>query len=312
MAERIVAAVRLSRKVGEGVEMQEDLITIMQKWVRKVIFLKPGPETERLKRELVDTVTKKYFDLADVSGRKSAVPVLQGIGGAEAVEAASTLSGAPLRALSGYRRRNVTWFTQEVNTNTTALSSELKAELARASRDQISRARLVTDVTESYDAELKQIKRARKRLAQANKDLANAEATQNKRLIKVARDERIKAMQATRRVETAMGRLENRVQGAARDAVRREQQQAQLASYRQAGFTVFTWVSVNGSAGCPDCISLHGETHKLADWHGRSPGDGQTVCQDSCMCQLTPEQFVVSNDTLATPINPFLFDSFND
>ncbi len=306
MADRIIAAVRLKRKVLEGVNQQSDILDILDAFTRKVLFARPGPETERLKEELVLLMRKKYFPLADESGRKSAIPILDRIGGAEAVQSASRLSGDSLRFLSGYRQKNIAWFTQEVNTGTTALSSELKAEIARASRDGVSRARMVDDVIGSYKAELKQIRKARKRFAEANKFVANAEATGDIKAIKLAHKERTLAHAGTRRVTTAMGRLENKVQGDARDAVRREAQRAQLASYKQAGFRVYTWVAVNGSIACPDCTSLHGETRSIALWHGNMPGDGHTVCLDSCVCELVPNEFTVDNKSIAGPVNPFL------
>ena len=311
MADRIVAAVRLKRKLMEGVSMQGDILATIQKYTRKLLFAHPGRETDRLKRELVKLVTKQYFKDAVKSGRKSAVPILDRIGGIELVESVGKLSGVPLRVLSTFNTRNTKWFAQEVTTNTAALSSELKAELARAARDGVAKRDMVDRVTKAYQAELKQIKKARKHLSAANKAVANAEATGDIKAIRAAKKARSQAASATRKVKTAMGRLENNVQGVARDAVRRDMQEAQLASYRQAGFRVFSWVTVNGSLGCPDCIALHGTTHTYQEWQGQGPGDGQTVCLDSCMCELVPEQFTENNKSIEGPVNPYLFDELN-
>ena len=304
MADKIVAAVRLKRKVLEGVDMQQDIVTILQEMSRKVLFSAPGPETDKIRQEMVDLLQKEYFPLAEESGRKSAVPILERLG----VEPTKRLSGAPLGFLSGYRQKNTLWFSKEVETGTKALSSQLQAEIARASRDGVSRRRMITNVIDSYNAELRAIKTKRKSLAEANKALANAEATGDIKAIKAARKVRNNAAAATRRVTTAMGRLENRVQGAARDAVRREAQRGQLAQYRQEGFTVYTWVAVNGSLACPDCTALHNQTRSYAQWHGEMPGDGHTVCMDSCVCELVPEQYVTNNKSLEQPVNPYLFD----
>ena len=305
MADKIIAAVRLKRKVLEGVGMQDDINVLLQDFVRKVLFARPGPETERLKRELVDQMRKRYLPEAVVSGRKSAVPILERLGD-ETVKQASKLTGPALKFLSGYTQKNIAWFTQEVNTGTVALSSELKAELARATRDGVSRRRMISRVIDSYKAELKQIRRARKRLAEANKAVANAEATGDLKAIRAAKKIRNQARSATTRVKTAMGRLETKVQGAARDAVRREAQRAQFASYKQAGYRTYTWVAVNGSEACPDCSALHGETRSEQQWHGNMPGDGHTVCGDSCMCELVPDEFAKGNKSIEGPVNPYL------
>lgn len=305
MSDKIIAAVRLKRKVLEGVDQQGDINQILIEFTRKVLFARPGPETERLKRELVDLMRNRYFPLADESGRKSAIPILERIG-PEKVAKASRLTGPALKFLSGYRQKNLRWFAQAVETGTAALSSELKAELFRASRDGLSKQKMIDRVIESYNAELKQLKKARARFAEANKAVANAEATGDLKAIRAAKKLRSQAHQGTTRVTTAMGRLENKVQGEARDAVRREAQRAQFAAYKQVGYDTYTWVAVNGSEACPDCEALHGETRTEAAWHGRKPGDGQTVCGASCMCELVPDEFAKDNRSIEGPVNPYL------
>ena len=308
MADRIVAAVRMKRKVLEGVDQQADIIDILNTYVRRTIFARPDKETAKIKRDLIALMRQRYLKRADESGRRSAAPILDRVGGEAAVAKGARLSGVPLRFLSGYRQANIKWFAQEIEAGTKLLSSELKAELARAARDSVSRADMITDVIDSYKAELRQTKKARKALTKANKALANAEATGDLKAVKAARAARRKAKSAAHNVKTAMGRLETRVQGAARDAVRRETQRAQLATYRQAGYTVYTWVSVNGSESCPSCIDLHGQTRPLKAWHGNQPGDGHTYCLSSCMCELVPEEFTVDNESIKEPVNPYLFE----
>ena len=307
MAKQIVAAVRLKRKVLEGVNMQSDVLDILTAYTRQVMFTRPGPETTRMRNELIRLMRAKYFPIAEESGHKSAVPVLDKIGGEAAVESASPITGTPARVFSAYRTNNTRWFAEEVNAGTSALSSELRAEIARASRDGIAQAQMRTDVINSYKAELKAIKAKRKILRAANIDVANAEATGDLKAIKAAKKEVAKAKAATRRVSTAMGRLENKVQGAARDAVRRETQQAQFASYRQAGYHTFTWVAVGGSLACPDCDALHNDTRSVREWQGQMPGDGHTVCLDSCICELVPDQFIDKEKPITGPVNPYLF-----
>ena len=305
MAASIIAAVNLKARVLAGVEQQQDIDDLLLRYTRLSLFNEPGPKTTQMRKDLVALMKSKYFPRATESGRKSAVPILNAIGGAEAVEAGTTLTGSNLTFLSSYRQANTRWFAAEVDSGTKALSSELKAQIARAQRDGIAQVRMRRDVINSYDAELRALKSKRKVLAEANRGVAKAEASANVKAIKAAKKLRSKAQANIRKVMTAMGRLENKVQVAARDAIRREAQRAELASFRQAGYRTFTWVAVNGSLACPDCSSLHGETRGFAQWHGNQPGDGHTVCMDSCVCELVPNELMVK-DNITGPVNPFL------
>ena len=305
MAASIIAAVNLKARVLAGVEQQQDIDALLLSYTKLSLFGDPGPKTTQMRRDLVALMRTKYFPRATESGRKSAVPILNAVGGAEAVEAGATLTGSNLTFLSSYRQANTRWFASEVDSGTKALSGELNADIARASRDGIAQTRMRRDVINSYEAELKALKSKRRILAQANRDVAKAEASANAKVISAAKKVRRNAQAGVRRVSTAMGRLENKVQGAARDAVRREAQRAELASFRQAGYRTFTWVAVNGSLACPDCSSLHGETRGFAQWHGNQPGDGHTVCMDSCVCELVPNELMVK-DNITGPVNPFL------
>ena len=102
-----------------------------------------------------------------------------------------------------------------------------------------------------------------------------------------------------------LARFENKVQGHVRDNIRREAQEAQVAVFRQAGFRVFTWISVNGVESCPTCQARHGETRTWQEWRGDAPGDGTTLCGESCQCQLIPETYFKGNPSLAEPVNLF-------
>lgn len=311
MSKHIVAAVRLKRKVMEGVNMQSDVLDILKAYTRQVLFVRPGPETTKIRNEFIRLMRAKYFPIAEESGHKSAVPILDSIGGQAAIDSATPVAGTPLRVFSRYTTHNTIWFAEQVNSGTLALSAEMRSEIARASRDGIAQARMRTNVINSYNAELKSLTAKRKVLRQANIAVANAEATGDIKAIRAAKAIRAKSMSSVRNVSTAMGRMENKVQSAARDAVRRQLQQAQFASYRQAGYTVFTWVTVGGSESCPDCNALHGETRSVQDWHGQEPGDGHTVCMGSCICEFVPEQFINKKLPITGPVNPYLFDQLD-
>lgn len=299
---RIVAAVRLKREVLEGVIRQTDLHALVAKYARVSLFTDNQAQAVRLREQIKSAMRKKYFPAAEASGYKSAGPVLESLG----KPGNPSLSGPSLRFLTKYKKANLRWFAAEIETGFKTLSGEVQAAFARAQRDGIGRRTLLKQLTDSTKEEMAALAKKRRLLARVNREYAKAESTGKLRLIREARKARAKARAAVNRVTTALGRFENKVQGAARDAVRREAQRAQLAAYRQSGYRVYTWVTVNGSAACPDCSSLHGETRSIRDWHGMQPGDGHTYCGDSCMCELAPEDFCRDNEQITGPINPYL------
>jgi len=299
---RIVAAVKLKREVLEGVRQQMDLHTLVSRWAKTSLFTDNAREAAKLKKRIKALLRRKYFPAAEYSGRKSAGPILESLGR----DPNPVLKGPALRFLSKYKSANLKWFDAELQTGLDTMSGEIKAAFARAQRDGIARKTLLEQMTTAGREEMAALKKKRSLLAKANRSLAKAESTGKLNLIHEARKARTKARAAVNRVTTALGRFEKKVQGAARDAVRREAQRSQLSAYRASGYTVFTWVAVNGSVACPDCSSLHGETRQLSGWRGMQPGDGHTRCGDSCMCELVPENFTRDNEKITGPVNPYL------
>jgi len=302
MPQRIIAAVKLKREVLEGVRMQEDLLAVITKYARASLFTNSKRTTAKMRRDIKRLMRQIYYPEADRAGRASAAPILESLG----KPPTPRLTGPSLRFLSTYRRKNVAWFMAEVDTGLATLSGETQAALARAARDSIAQRTVVQQLTLSYQEEMAAQKIKRAALEKANRALAKAESTGDLRAIKAARDARTKARSAVNNVKPSMGRFETKVQGAARDSIRREEQRAQQAAYRQSGYTEFTWVAVNGSVACPDCIDLHGETRMIRAWNGEMPGDGHTVCLSSCVCELVPSAFTKDNEQITGPVNPYL------
>lgn len=80
---------------------------------------------------------------------------------------------------------------------------------------------------------------------------------------------------------------------------RRAGADAELATFINAGFDQFAWITVNGTDACPDCRKRQGAIGDTAFWDdlGR-PGDGRTVCKQYCFCMLVPAQTLISNSSL--------------
>lgn len=306
MAERIVASVRRMREVVEAEAVQDDLHSLVARYARAQLYRQAGPQTEKLRREIVGLLAKKYFPAARRAGIEASGPVLDAMGGRSLVARGSALRGGVLASFKRYHRSNLAVLEAGLRQEIGGLTAEIDLAFSRAARDGVARKTLIADLVAADRGELRQIARARKRLRAAISRLGSAEESGDTALIRKARKEVRLSKQSVRATRSFYARFEVRVQGHARDAVRREAQRAQFYAFQQAGFTeTFTWVSVNGSDACPSCIELHGQTKTAAGWRGQQPGDGQTLCGESCMCQLIPNEYTRDNETLRQPVNPY-------
>lgn len=306
MAERIVAAVKRQREVIEGVQQQTELHGLISRYATAQLYHRTGPQTERLRREIVHLLAKKYFPLAQKVGVESAAPILDGLGGSQLVEKGNVLRGRVLRGFKQYHQANIRTFETELAQEIGTLRGEVRSAFARARRDGATRKQLVRDLLDADKSELKRLAEVRREIQAKGKAVAKAEATGTKPQIRKARRELAKAKAKIRTTKSFYARFETRVQGRARDAVRREAQRAQYHAFKQAGFTgTYTWVAVNGSDACPSCEALHGTNGLERTWRGRMPGDGHTYCGASCQCQLVPDEYVAGRDSLSQPINPY-------
>lgn len=298
MAKQIVAAVRAQREVIEGVGQQDALTELISQYATRSLYLNPDAETEDLRQAIVGRLAKEYLPEAQRAGMNAASSILDGIGGSDLVRKGSQLRGGALADFKRYHRSNLAALEAELDKETGGLSAEIKAAFARAERDGVARKQLIEDLVASDRAELERLATVRREeIRPASKALAQAEAEGNERQIADARDALKQAKAKIRTTKSFLARFETAVQGRARDAVRRECQQAQFSAFKQAGFATgaFAWVAINGPDACPQCVALHGTKKTAAQWRGQMPGDGQTYCGAACECQLVPEEFLASN-----------------
>ena len=315
MPDQIRVAVAITRPVVDGVEIQSHLQAMIAKYARAALYTHTAAQVEALRKQIVQAMAKQYLPYAQAIGKASAEPVLKALGGSELVAKGNKIRGAILQGLKQHHRGNLMAFRAELVREAGQLSGDVEVAFAKALRDGRAHKQLVTDLLTADRAEMKAIAEARKQVEAAAETLGKKEAalaragkrTRPRRLraVREARKKLGAAKRAARARESFLARFENRVQGAARDAVRREAQRAQTDTYRQAGYSAFTWISVNGSDSCPTCQSRHGETRTWAAWRGDGPGDGSTECGDSCQCQLVPDDYSAGNESLTAPVNPY-------
>jgi len=94
--------------------------------------------------------------------------------------------------------------------------------------------------------------------------------------------------------------FEKRVQKLADAAIRREMSQSEIDAYREEypDNTVYQWITVSVNP-CPDCQARAGAVMSYLEWEKiGTPGSGQTICGQFCLCRLMPE--VLSNEMFPT------------
>jgi len=312
MADRILAAVAIQRPVVIGSNRQSALTRLVARYATAALYTRPGETIDRLGHQIARELTKKWFPQAADLGARSAKPILQALGGKNLVEKGSRPRGRILHEFRRHHRFNVRWLASRLKAEGAALSGEVEAAFLAAERDGVARKELIGRLLDSDRAELRQLGKANARIAKAQDGLQKAErgaakASKRKRVranrqVRQARDELRKAKASRRATRSFLARLDVGIQAAARDAIRREAQAAQTAAFRQAGYSTFTWIAVNGSDACPSCESRHGQTKSVTAWRGNGPGDGTTYCGTACMCQLVPAEYTRGNPSIAKPI----------
>lgn len=315
MADRLVAAVAFRREYVEGAKTQETLHGVIAKYANASLYIHTPATIERIRKQMVALMAKKYFPMAMEMAKHAATPILESMGGGSLVQKGSSVRGEALRILKKHSKLNMAAFRAELNKELGLLSGEVEAAFARALRDGVARKQLITDLVASHKAELARIRIVRTevrekaaKLRTSTRELSVASKRKTKRLtkkVKAAQRDLLKSKGKMRTTKDFFARFETKVQGHARDTMRRQGYHAQEAVYRSAGFgrkALYTWITTNGAESCPDCEPRHGDTRTLAEWAGDKPGDGQTVCGASCMCDLVPNGYLEGNDSLAHPI----------
>lgn len=312
MPDQIRAAVAIQRPLIEGVGPQGALHKLIARYASSALYRRPGPTIDRLRREILREVALRWLPEADRIGLQSARPVLGRLGGERLLAKASRPRGQYLARLRRYRGDNLRVFAADLRGACDGLSAEVEAAFMRARRDGVARKQLIEDLTKSHKAEMKRLREVRAEIRGAAKDLQGAEgrlAKASKRTRRRARRQMREAREGLRKAKAKVartkdwyGRFETAVQGRARDAIRRECQEAQFSAFQQAGYKTFTWIAVNGTGACPSCTSLHGKTQPQSQWRGAGPGEADTYCGSACMCQLVPQEYTKGNEGLARPI----------
>ena len=312
MADRIMASIASVRPVISGVQVQDDLHSLVSRFVGASLY-KSDRTVGRIRKDIVHLMARRHFPIANNAGADAARPILDALGGRELTQKGMTLRGEVLGGFRKYTKANMQAFRAALKKEVGTLSGEIEASFARAYRDGVSKKQLIADLVTADRGELKRIREVRTEIRQAAGKVKAAETrlassskrklAQNKRELKAAAKAHVKAKAKIGTAKTFYARFETSVQGHARDAIRRQVERSQFSRYRQAGYATFAWCAVNGSDACPQCSERHGQSGDRKYWRNRGmPGDGSTYCGSACMCRLIPAEYKEGNESLDRPL----------
>ena len=312
MADKIYASIARRRDLIEGRKMQGDLHNLISRYAQARLYRETGKIVEDMGRRIVRLMAREYFPYAQAVGKAAASPILEAMGGRSLLEKGSTFRGRVLSQFKAYSRKNLLAFRAQLAKELGTLGGEVEAAFAEGFRDGKARKRIIQDLVESHRDELKRLKIVREEIGEATGKLRAAEgrlgraskrkAVRVRKEVRKARAGLTKAKGKIRTTKDFYARFETRVQGHARDAIRREAEAAQTSAFHQAGFARLAWVAVNGSDACPSCSARHGRVYTEAQARADGPGKGGTYCGDACMCLLVPESYMAGNESLAEPL----------
>ena len=310
MPANIRKAVSVIRPLIEGKKWASRLDGLVARYATSA-FYSPNSayraETvDRLRRDIVREVVRRDFSLAKEAGRVTAKPILETLTGSGKITSLGDVQNV-LRQSNPADLRNELRairkvFVADLKTRTQALSPAVEAAFARAARDKQARSRLVRNMIDADKAEFTRLREVEAQIVERSEKLREVMGTGDGRKIKPAQKALRDAKRARISTKSMLARFAVQVHADARDAIRRVAQESQFAYFKEAGYEVFTWVSVNGSDACPSCEDRHGMTQKASAWSGDGPGEGGTLCGDSCMCMLVPDTYAASNQGLKKPI----------
>jgi len=298
MADNILKAVSLRRDLVEGGKHAVQLNATIRKYVHASLFGRQSSKViAKLQRELIRDMAHTYFPIAQAVGKSSARPILLALGGEALVEKGGRLTGQAKRAAQILSRRNLNHFKLGVGQATGFLKGDIRAAFSQAllqgRRGRESRKALVDDILKADKAELLSLRRGRIKVRAAAKEVRQAEAlaakTGNYGPVKKSHAALEKVKGNVKHRAAFLARLETAVQARARDVIRREASDAQKAAFTAAGYGYpRVWVTVNAGEACPSCQALHGTEIKN---RGEGPGNADTFCGTSCMCQAVPKEY---------------------
>lgn len=101
--------------------------------------------------------------------------------------------------------------------------------------------------------------------------------------------------------------FQKRVETIERNTLRREASATEIEEYKKiaVGDEDWQWIAISANP-CPDCQIRAGAILSYKQWENQGlPGDGETICRESCMCKLLP---VSVSDELFPDVKQFKWD----
>ena len=313
MAEHVLEAISIRRKVTGAEEVQENLSSLIRKFATANLYREPAEVLRRLSREIFRQAQSEYLPYARAVGRLAAKPILDQLTGKDLSFKDMSLRGQRLARMQRYTQRNMLVLRAEFKREVGQLGGEIDALFAKGYRDGLTRKSIIEAAVQADKDELAQIAKVRTDLVKAEKRLGKAErrlaTARNKKAARAEMNKAKSFLRAQKRrlrnVKTMTARFETRMHGVVRDGIRREAEQAQQEAFRQQGYETFAWVAVNGDDACPYCTDMHGSVKKASEWKGNGPGESAAqaeYCGSACMCILVPDEYKKTAAGLEEPL----------
>ena len=315
MPDGIRKAVAIQRDMLAGGEHVTEIHKLVSAYVAADLYGGGSAKTiDKLRKRLLRKIQDDLFPKARKIGKASATPLLDGINTNLAKQGKRRRSASVHSFLKGKTHANINVVETEIEQAVGNFKAATKVEFAKARRSNSTRTELLAKLRKADADEMRSLKEGYKLQDEAAGKLKAAERklatdpgnTRAQEQHKAARKEHQSAKRKTKGRLSLFARFENAIQSSVRDGMRREGNAAQEAAFRAAGFgstTTYMWVAVNGTDACPSCSDLHGSTYTLKQWGSSGkPGEADTYCGTSCMCQLVPDEYTKNNPGLTQPI----------
>lgn len=314
----VMRMIAIRRPLIEGAGADDEILKVVSKYAHATLYTHAASQLPKIKRDLIRLLAKELIPHAQMVGKEATGPILRALQGKAFTQRGNRLRAGILENAKLYTRRNLAGLEAVIEREVGTLGGDIKAAFIRAQRDGVARKTLIQNLVDADRSEMTRLRQVANDIRSARADLTKAERAavtasrrQQRRVareVRQARDalRKAKAAAAPGRSKTFLARLETAVRGEVRDSIRREAERAQFNYFGQAlgdGKVKYTWVTVNGADACPDCGVRHGQVRTKAEWlRTAHPGDGQTVCGQSCQCNLVPEAYAAGRPGLEEPL----------
>lgn len=306
----IFESVAIRRELIEGVTQRSELEKVMGRYVSAAMYSSPlesvnPKKLKALHDAVLRQVTREFMPFAREVGRAAAQPMLETL--PTLGKSATVARQKSINALRTYSRKNLAQFTAKLNSEMGGFSSSVRVAFAEAARDNVAKKTLIEQMLAADRAEHarmvtigREVDQAAKAVQDAEEAMARASNRGRARARKGLRASKkdlskAKGKLAPSRLTSFYVRMESAVQGAERDAIRRESEMAMRMEWVKRGYTNMVWVAVNGSDACPSCTDRHGGIYTQQQAAVDGPGAGGTYCGGACMCVMVPEEYAVDN-----------------